>query len=293
MRFKTLIILFSFLSVVILLLPTFWFSYPVFEIFFSPTEASGLLEVNFLDVGQGDATLVRTPFGQNILIDGGPGRAIIKELSKSMSFWDRTIDLMILSHPHDDHVSGLVEVLKRYRVKEIVYSGAVHTGSNYLAWLDKINNDNIPITIIDRRQDIVLGEDCKLEVIYPLRNIRNEDIELNDTSVVIKLVYKGSSFLFTGDIEESVERELLGSAINFNSDVLKVAHHGSDTSSLEEFLNVVSPAYAVVFVGKDNKFNHPSLRVIKRLERLGTKIYRTDIDSSIKFISDGENIWLK
>lgn len=249
------------------------------------------LEVDFLDVGQGDAILIKSPFGQNILIDGGPDKSVVNKISEDLPFWDRNIDLMILTHPHDDHVTGLIEVLKRYRVKKIIYTGASHTAPNYLAWLDEIKKRKIPLTIINHPQNIKLGDNCEFKIIYPLKSFAGESVEnLNNTSLVAKLIFGQTSFLLVGDAEKEAEEEIIKSGVELTANILKVGHHGSDTASSDIFLNNVRPQIAVIEVGKDNKFGLPSGRAIKRLERIGAKIYRTDYDGNIKLISDGMNI---
>jgi competence protein ComEC len=295
------ILLFLGIAAAIVSIPAFWFSYPLLNDFLNPGQAAAELEVDFLDVGQGDAELIKTPFGQNILIDGGPNSSIIDRLSEELPFWERTIDLVILSHPHDDHVNGLNEVLKRYEVKQIAASGVLHTSPGYLEWLAAVKDGRIPLTIIDRPQTISLGENCQLRFLHPVKPLLGRGVEnLNNSSLVVKLVYGETSFLFTGDIEAEVEKELLafasstaGSAgikADLKADVLKVSHHGSDTSSDEKFLAAVRPALAVISVGADNTFGHPNLRVLKRLERVGAAVYRTDIDGTVKFKSDGQSI---
>lgn len=260
--------------------------------FFWRQQGRSNLEVTFLDVGQGDAILIETPFGQNILIDGGPDGKIIKRLSEELPWWDRKIDLMILTHPHSDHVSGLVDVLKRYEVSKVLYTGAIHNSPDYIAWLELIKEKRVDLNIINHPQKILLGDDCVLDIIYPLTK---DDIDrqsnLNNTSIVAKLSYGQTSFLFMGDAEKEVEEALLKNKDKLQADVLKVGHHGSDTSSTEDFLKMVQPDYAVIEVGIDNSFGHPSARVIKRLERANINIFRTDINGSIRFISDG--VYLK
>lgn len=247
-----------------------------------------LLEVGFLDVGQGDAVLIKSPYGQNILIDGGPDKGVVGKLADNLSYYDHKIDLMILTHPHDDHVTGLIEVLKRFEVKKIIYTGALHTGPNYLAWLKEVKNKKIPLLIADQPQNISLGRDLDLKIIYPLKNLAGQGAEnLNNTSVVVKLIYKNTSFLFVGDIEKETEDELIKNGLDLRANVLKVGHHGSDSGSTEKFLEAVRPAIAVIEVGKDNKFGQPSRRVIKRLERVGASLYRTDLDGDIRIISNG------
>jgi len=252
------------------------------------------LRVTFLDIGQGDSALIQTPYSQNILIDGGPGTAILKQLPKFLPFYDKTIDLMILTHPHDDHVGGLVPVIKRYKVKKILYTGVVHAAPDYLAWLEEIRDRNIALTIIDRPQAIILGENLKMEILYPREGLVNKEVEnLNNSSIVAKLIYGDNKFLFTGDAEVEIEEELIASSADLSADVIKIGHHGSDTSNTEEFLQAVNPQIAVIQVGKDNDFGHPSLRVLKRLERIGVEYYRNDLEGWVQIISDGQDIAVK
>ncbi|MBA3047674.1 MBL fold metallo-hydrolase [Patescibacteria group bacterium] len=261
--------------------PIFWLNF----------EASGDLEIDFFDVGQGDAIFIKTPMGQNILIDGGPDDKIIDRLSENLAWWDKQIDLMVLTHPHSDHVAGLVDVINRYKVKKILYTGVIHDSPDYLTWLELIRDRGIPLVIIDRPQTVKLGEDCYLDISHPLESMLGKEVpNLNNSSIVVKLIYKETKFLFTGDIESEVEQELLEYKVDLSADVLKTAHHGSDTSGTLEFLTAVNPRIAIIQVGAENDFGHPSLRVVKRLERMGVKIFRNDLDGTVKLISDGENI---
>lgn len=254
-------------------------------------EWSKKLEIDFLDVGQGDAELIKTPFNQNILIDGGPDNTILRRLGENLSWYDRTIDLMILTHPHEDHVAGLIEVLKRYKVKKILYTGVVYEAPVYQSWLELVKSKNIETVIIDRPQAIQLGEDCSLEIIWPSQPLAGLGAaELNDTSIVAKLRYKQNSFLFMGDLQIDKEQELIKNNIDLQANVLKVGHHGSDTASSEEFLEKVKPQIAIIEVGQKNDFGLPSLRVIKKLERIGATIHRTDQTGTVKMTSDGINI---
>lgn len=249
------------------------------------------LEVDYLDVGQGDAILIKTSAGQNILIDGGPDNIIIERLSENLPWWDKQIDLMILTHPHDDHVNGLINVIKRFDVKKILYTGVVHTSPSYLEWLELIKEKHISLYIIENQQIINLGEDCKIEILYPFESLSGQVVNnLNNSSIVMKLIYRNNSFLFTGDIEAEIENFLLEKDLDLEADVFKAGHHGSDTSNTEEFLQAVQPAFAVIQVGQKNDFGHPSRRTLKRLERLGTKIFRNDIDGTVRFFSNGYDL---
>jgi competence protein ComEC len=253
-----------------------------------------LLEVAFLDVGQGDSILIKSPYGQNILVDGGPDNSVVSRLEENLPWWDKTIDLAILTHPHDDHIVGLLEVAKRLKVQKFVYDGASFDNPNYQAWFDLIKNKKIPLVLVDHPQTVTLGPDCRLELIYPLASLVGKTTDnINNFSLVVRLVYGENSFLLTGDMEVEAERELLASGADIRAQILKVGHHGSDTASSQEFLDKISPQYAVIEVGKDNKFGLPSLRTIKRLERIGAEVMRTDENGTIVFTSDGKSLLLK
>jgi len=268
------------IAVMLTAIPFFWLTF----------KAETNLEVDFLDVGQGDSILIKAPAGQNILIDGGPDNTVIKRLSENLPWWDRTIDLMILSHPHDDHVTGLIDVIKRYKVKKILYTGVMHDVPGYLAWQDLVREKKISLTIINKLQTIDLSGNCRLEILYPPDSLIGQSVKnLNNSSLVVKLVYNRTEFLFPGDIEEEIEKKLVADKIDLSVDVLKTGHQGSDTSTSQEFLDAVNPQMAVIQVG-ENDFGHPSRRVLNRLSRAEVKVYRTDWDGTIKMISDGREI---
>lgn len=272
------------IAAVVAAIPLFWLIYN------QPRN----LEVDFLDVGQGDAILIKTQAGQNILIDGGPDKTVVKRLGENLPWWDKQIDLMVLTHPHDDHVTGLIEVLKRYKVKRILYTGATHTAPNYLTWLKIVRDRKVPLTIVDKAQTVALGPAVKLEILYPEQSLLNKTLgDLNDSSIVAQLVYGQSKFLLTGDAGLTVEKELLASGANLPAEILKVGHHGSEYSTSQEFLDEVKPRLAVISVGENNDFGHPNLRIIKRLERSGARILRTDEAGTVRLKSDGIKIWLK
>ena len=255
-----------------------------FPFFWITLSAENKLEIAFLDVGQGDASLIKTPFGQNVLIDGGADYKVIEELEKELPWWDRAIDLMVLTHPHNDHVAGLIFVLERYDVKKILYTGVVHSAPAYLEWLKIIKAKNIPLIIIDRPQKIIFGDSCFLDIIYPRKSLLGKSVNnLNNSSIIAELDCENKTVLFMGDAEIEVEEELIKIGDLGSVEILKVGHHGSNTSSHQEFLELVNPQKAIISVGKDNKFGHPSRRIIKRLERLGSEVLRTDLDGTIRF----------
>jgi len=255
------------------------------------------LHVNFLDVGQGDAIFIQTPNGQDILIDGGPDfQKINLELSEKLPFWDRTIDLVVCTQPHADHVTGLVEVLHRYKVKQVLEPGVAYNSSIYQEWLNVVEDKGIEYNIARAGQEVDLGSGIQMEVLNPPEGLfEGTSCDVDNNGVVLRLTWGKVSFLFTADIREEAEFELIGQRANLRSTVLKVAHHGSDTSTTSQFLAAVDPEVAVICVGADNPFGHPSPEVMERLiNRLGEdNVYRTDEDGTIEFITDGESLWVR
>jgi len=251
-------------------------------------------EIDFLDVGQGDSILIKTRLGQNILVDGGSDSKVIEELGSSLPWWDRTIDLMILTHPHSDHVAGLIDVLNRYEVKKVLYTGVVHTAPEYLEWLRVIRDKDIEMKIISNPQKVILDEISYLDILYPTESLLNEKVgNLNNSSMVIKLVDGENKILLAGDLEEDAEEELLYNGLDLKADILKANHHGSSVSNTEEFLKTVNPEIVVISVGADNKFGHPGKRILNRLERMNLKIYRTDENGTVKIESNGKEFFVK
>jgi len=252
-----------------------------------------LLEVDFFDVGQGDAVFIETCQRNQILIDGGPTPVILEKLSKEMPFWDRSIDLIILTHPEYDHLAGLLEVLKRYKVANILWTGVIRDTSVFEQWQKLIEEEKVgegaQIKIAEPNQKIT-SPGLVMEILHPFDNLEGEEFKgSNDTSIVAKLIFGQNSFLFTGDVSKSVEKELIEKELDIDSDILKVGHHGSKTSSGEEFIEKVSPEIAVISAGKDNSYGHPYPEVLETLAKYGIKVLRTDENGDIKIISDGKS----
>ncbi|MBI5466083.1 MAG: MBL fold metallo-hydrolase [Candidatus Kerfeldbacteria bacterium] len=247
-----------------------------------------LLRLTFFDVGQGDAALIQTPDGQIILIDGGPDRTILKKLGSALPWNERTIDLMILSHPHSDHVSGLIPVLERYRVRQVLASGVVHTTPEYLKWLELVRDKKIPLTVAQAGQRLELAGGVAVEVLWPVASYAGQRVgDLNATSIVNQVRYGATSVLFTGDTPRENEQVMLEAGADLKADILKVAHQGSRTSSSEEFISSVAPEVAVIPVGRHNRYGHPHAEVVERLSKLVHQVLRTDLEGDIKFVSDG------
>jgi competence protein ComEC len=253
------------------------------------------LHVSFLDVGQGDAILIRKG-SQQILIDGGPSpREIMLALGRQMPFWDRTINLLVLTHPHQDHLGGLLEVLRRYQVNQVLYPNIAYSSSLLAEWTRAVEEKGIENIFTGAGQRIILDGNVYLDVLSPGADAPEEitaDIDMGE--IVLRLQYGSVSFLLTADTVRDVEWDLVRQRAPLGSTVLKVAHHGSATSTSFEFLGVVSPAVAVISVGAANSFGLPDQEVLDKLDiKPGEdRIYRTDERGTITFRSDGEKLWV-
>lgn len=255
------------------------------NVFYKPNE----FKLNFIDVGQGDSTLITTESNKKILIDGGGS-----EFNSSFDVGEKTLlpyllkhhvsklDYIIISHFDSDHVGGLFKILEKLKVEKIIIGKQFENSENYQKFIKITKEKNIKIKVVKAGDKIYLDKNTYINVIWPdINNIVNENI-VNNNSLVFKMVYKNFSILFTGDIEEIAERRILNLySDKLKADILKVAHHGSKTSSIEEFIKAVSPRIALIGVGKNNNFGHPNEEVIQRLKNYNIKIYRTDFNGEI------------
>ncbi|MFQ6014686.1 MAG: DNA internalization-related competence protein ComEC/Rec2 [Anaerolineae bacterium] len=253
----------------------------------------GYLHVSFLDVGEGDAIFIQTPSGQKLLIDGGPSPTVLMSaLGRRLPFWDRTLDLVVLTHPNDDHLAGLIPVLERYQVRHILDTGQNAQTPSYERWWELIREKGIPTYQARSGVLVDLGGGLRLELLHPpSRLMVDTDSDVNNNSAVLRLVASYASFLFTGDIEVEAEKVILGSGQELRSLVLKVPHHGSNSSSSVSFLRAADPQLAIISVGADNRFGHPSPEVLDRLA--GYRILRTDQQGDIEVVTDGERYWVE
>ena len=231
----------------------------------------GKLHLHLLDVGQGDAALLVTPSGAQILIDGGPDLSTLSHLDALMPFLDRTIDLLVITHPDADHISALPDVLRRYDVAQVLMTGAEHSSGRYDALRAEIADSSIPVIHPDPAIDIVIGS-VVLDIVWPTPLYTGSS---NDQSIVLRVLYKEHSILLTGDIEEDAENAILASGANIESDILKVAHHGSRTSSSTGFLLAVDPDLGLISAGRDNRFGHPHEDVSSRFIHFSIPIKTT------------------
>lgn len=254
----------------------------------------GRLHVFFLNVGQGDAILIQTPDRHQILVDGGPDpKALLSYLGRRLPFWDHSLDLVVLTHPEEDHVAGLLAVLQRYQVARVLEGSFPSDSPSYQEWVRLIQRKNIERLIARRGQQIRLGE-LKVEVLHPAEPLlRGTSADSNNNSVVLRLSYGRASFLLVGDLMQEGEEALLRQQPQLGSTVLKVGHHGAGSSS-PEFLEAVSPQVAIISVGLNNPFGHPSPEVMARLrEKVGQNLFLTSRDGTVEFITDGQKLWVK
>lgn len=257
------------------------------------------LEIISLDVGQGDAILIETPENQTMLIDGGPNNVILQKLGEYLPALYRRIDIVLLTHPHADHVTGLIEVLKRYNIGVVVLNGADLKTNVYSEFLKIIKEKNIPVIIAQSGEAIHFDNNLEFDVLSFSQNYDNlvfnkksESFgsggnDVNDTSIVGKLIFKNFSMMLMGDATSKIENQLLAYGENLRSDILKVGHHGSKYSSSLSFLRFVSPKAAVIEVGAKNRYGHPSPATLSRLKMADINVFRTDLNGDIKIISDG------
>ena len=250
----------------------------------------GELTVAFLDVGQGDAIFIEAPNGNQVLIDGGPsGSATLRALGQVMPFWDRSLDLVLATHPDQDHVGGLPAVIGRMQVGNVMTTENTSSTGAYDAFSKIITEQQIRHIRARTGERIILDQGVILEILFPDRNTAGW--ETNSSSIVARLSYGNESFLFTGDLPQEVEKYVVGKEGSaLHSNILKLGHHGSRTSSSRIFLSAVNPDYAVISAGKDNKYGHPHQEVIDLLSELKIPTVSTIDHGTIIFKTDGEEI---
>lgn len=244
----------------------------------------GKCHAYFLDIGQGDAALLVSPSGKQVVIDGGPDRSLLEHLGKRFSFFDRDIDALVLSHPHLDHLAAFPELAKRYRIRRAILTGAQNGLPAYNEMLGNLQAQDTIMHFADDRRDIDLGDGLVLDLLWPPRSLagQKQDADAaNNSSVTLRATCRNRSILFTGDMEEPQENAILSEGIDVRADILKVAHHGSKTSSSTGFLLAVQPDLAVISVGRVNTFGHPSPSVIDRFRTLRIPVRMTAKEGTV------------
>lgn len=259
------------------------------------TEENNFLKIIFIDVGQGDAVYIEAPSGRQILIDGGRNEIILPKLAQVMPLGDRTIDLIVATNPDQDHIGGLINVLDEYKVGQVIDSGVKKESYTYQKFNEILKKNEIEKIIARRGQKIILDEEKNiyLEILFPDRDVSGW--EANDGSIVAKLIYGEKSFLFMGDATLYTENIIRWNEEKktLDIDVLKLGHHGSDTSTTEFWLNLTSPEFAIISAGENNKYGHPDEEVLNNLKKLNISYLETSKEGNITFETDGMNLYIK
>ncbi|PJE74477.1 MAG: hypothetical protein COV01_00360 [Candidatus Taylorbacteria bacterium CG10_big_fil_rev_8_21_14_0_10_41_48] len=268
---------------------TLFFLFVVFSYLLYLKYEDRYLRVYFLDVGQGDAIYIRAPGGHDMLVDGGPGPIVIRRLSEVMPFYDRSIDVVLETHPDADHIGGIPSVMKRFHVGLFMEPG-VESGNVIDDEIRRLRNENGIDSILARKHmNVNLGGGAFFDILYPDKDVSY--LETNTASIVGQVRYGSTTVMLNGDSPQVVERTLVrqyGDTIQ--SDVLKAGHHGSHTSSGEGYVRAVSPNYVVISAGLDNRYGHPHREVVDLFNTLGIPMFKTYELGTIEFISDGKNI---
>lgn len=256
---------------------------------------NNLLKIFYLDIGQGDATLIEAPNGNQVLIDGGrTDNKVLYELGEVMPITDRTLDVVIATHPDADHVGGLPQVLERFEVGMYVESGNETKDTQIVKALEQTLSENKLDRVLGKRgQRIILDEEKQiyLDILYPDRDVSR--VESNDASIIAKLTYGKTCFIFSGDADSKIENYILNiEKNNLDCEVLKAGHHGSRTSTSGTWIGFISPDYAVISLGKNNSYGHPHKETLATLEKFGAKTLRTDTEGRIEINSDGQNVFV-
>lgn len=248
---------------------------------------NNIMKVHYLDVGQGDSIFIELPNSKTMLIDAGDpsNEEFITDYIKNLTY--NKIDYIIATHPHQDHIGSLAYIINNFKIDSIYMPKVVSTTKTYENLLNTIANKNLKINTAKAGVNITHENDLSIDIIAPTKDSYKD---INNYSIILKITFKNKKFLFTGDAETESENEIKE---DITADVIKIAHHGSNSSSSHLFLNKVKPKYAIISVGSENTYGHPHKEVIKRLETNGTKIYRTDLHGTIVIETDGNNINIK
>lgn len=251
------------------------------------------------DIGQGDSLLIRTSDGQDILIDGGPDDSVVQSLSRALPPGDRDLELVVLTHPHADHVNGLVAVTQRFTVRRALLTEVRFRQGAYLAWLEELQQQRIPEETAIAGQRYLVGA-AELDVLWPGRDLSGEAIDhdnaangggVNDSSIVLRLTCDGSRAMLMGDASSDIEERILDGGVDVQADLLKVGHHGSRFSSGTRLLAAVRPRWAAILVGRGNHYGHPHPTAMLHLKRSGATILRTDEQGDVRLQTDGRGGW--
>lgn len=270
------------------LLSLFFLSIVLWSVTFHENR-NGVLTVAFLDIGQGDSIFIESPTGVQVVIDGGPNKTLLREISKVMPWYDRSIDMIVVTNPDKDHYEGFFSLLKKYKTASFLESGTKNPGE-YDALKKEIEKKKIPSLVARRGQTVDLGGGASLEILFPDRDASG--FSSNDGSIVMRLSYGETSIMLQGDSTARIEEYLVSRKENLKATVLKVGHHGSKTSTTEEYVKAVDPEYAIISSGKNNSYGHPHKETLDTLSTFKVITYDTCDNGTITFESDGEEFIL-
>ncbi len=240
--------------------------------------------VHYIDVGQGDSIYVKLPNGENLLIDAGDNDAGVNVTGYLKDLRVKKIDYLVATHPHSDHIGGMDDVINKFDIETMYMPDVTHNTSTFSSLLDAIEKNNVKLKVAKSGVSILKEENLSVDILSPDGKTYED---MNNYSAVVKITYGDTAFLFMGDAEKVIENKLKS---GLKSDVIKVGHHGSDTSTGEKFLQRVSPEVAVISVGENNDYSHPHNEVVSRLKKHNINIFRTDYDGTVVIGSDGEKI---
>ncbi len=249
------------------------------------------ITIQVLDVGQGDAIVIRTNDDKYILIDGGPGELVMEQLGKAMPFWQKTFDLVVATHGDADHISGLVEVMDRYKVKVFVYNGEQKNNDVFTELMRRADFHNVRVEEANAGKDIQVGCCVNLDLLWPSMKKQNSELVGNDRSIAFIMSYENFDMYFAGDLSFEYEEEMLN-MVPRDVEVMKLSHHGSKTSTSKELLELLTPEKAIVSVGKDNTYGHPSNEVLDSIRATGAAIHRTDEEGIITISTNGNSFYV-
>lgn len=254
--------------------------------------SAGELTVAMLNIGQGDSIYIEGPTGVNMIVDGGPTSKIVTELPKVMPFGERKIDTIVVTNPDSDHYAGFLDVLKKYDVGAMFEPGTHAGGVTYSLLKKELATKNIPVMLAKRGMHFDLGGGAIMTVLFPDRDVSN--FSTNDGSIIMRLDYGSTSMMFTGDTTKIIEAYMVNHyPQDLPATILKVAHHGSKTSSYPDFVELVDPKYAVISLAKGNSYGFPHQQTLDTLSKFNIEVHRTDLEGTIIMHSDGKNFTFK
>lgn len=261
----------------------------------SNLEANGEMKVHYINVGQGDSSLIQVN-GKNMLIDCGPRSGKDELFSYLDKLNIKKLDYVIATHPHADHIGNMGDVIRKYEIGAFYAPKVTHTSKTFENMVEALKTKGLKINVIKKGTDSIdLGDGTRVTVYSPIKDEykKGKEDDLNNYSPIMKVEFGSNSFLFTGDAEKEIEQEVLQEKADVKADVLKFGHHGSSTSTTEEFFNAVKPSIGVICLAADNTYGHPHKETLNLIKKNNLKVYRTDTDGDIVLVSDGQNITKK